>query len=78
MSTSADVPKIPATTPRTRFTGRIWSSRIDYLFILPGIIIFGAFIVWPMIASFYYSLLNWTGFGANSSFVGLANYRELM
>ena len=57
---------------------RIWKSRIDYLFLIPGMLVFGAFIFWPMIASFYYSTLDWTGFGAHSEFIGLANYAELL
>lgn len=57
---------------------RLWESRIDLLFLVPGLIIFGAFIGWPMIASAYYSLLDWTGFGASKEFVGFANYAELL
>ena len=77
MATSA---VISSRTIRTRpgIASRIWMSRIDYLFIIPGALIFGAFVVWPMFASTYYSLLNWTGFGETREFVGLANYRELL
>lgn len=57
---------------------RIWKARIQYLFLVPGMAVFGAFIFWPMIASFYYSTLDWTGFGENSNFVGLANYVALL
>ena len=57
---------------------RIWEARIDYLFLIPGGIIFSAFIIFPLVASFYYSTLNWSGFSALSEFVGLENYRELL
>lgn len=57
---------------------RIWDARIDYLFLVPGLLVFGAFIFWPLIASIYYSTLNWTGFGASSEQIGLANYLELL
>lgn len=64
---------------RTRpFWARVWSSRVDYLFLLPGMLVFGAFILYPIFASQYFSLLNWSGFDANQTFVGLANYAELL
>lgn len=57
---------------------RFQDSSIDYLFLVPGMLIFGAFILYPIFASQYFSLLNWSGFDANQSFVGLANYVELL
>ncbi|QQM32134.1 sugar ABC transporter permease [Martelella lutilitoris] len=63
---------------RRRLGARIWSSRIDYLFLVPGMLIFGAFILYPIFAAEYFSLLNWSGFDANAKFVGLANYVELL
>ncbi|MAU23048.1 MAG: sugar ABC transporter permease [Martelella sp.] len=61
-----------------RLGARIWSSRVDYLFLIPGMLIFGAFILYPIFAAEYFSLLNWSGFDANAKFVGLANYFELL
>ncbi|MGV8855885.1 MAG: carbohydrate ABC transporter permease [Devosia sp.] len=57
---------------------RLRNSRIEYLFLLPGMLLFGGFILYPMVASQYFSLLNWSGFDANQAFVGLANYAELL
>lgn len=57
---------------------RLWNSRLEYLFLVPGMLIFGAFILYPIVASQYFSLLNWSGFDANQTFVGLANYAELL
>ncbi|QQA42648.1 carbohydrate ABC transporter permease [Pelagovum pacificum] len=71
-------PGRPDTPPRKGLGQRIWAHRIDYLFLVPGLIVFGAFILWPMIASQYFSLLDWSGFDANRVFVGLDNYRELL
>lgn len=56
---------------------RLWEHRIDFLFLLPGLLIFGAFIVYPMVASQYFSFLDWSGFDANQVFVGFRNYVEL-
>lgn len=71
----------PQTLPiaRTRsLTSRLWQSRTEYLFLIPGMLIFGAFILYPIFASQYFSLLDWSGFDANQTFVGLANYAELL
>ncbi len=57
---------------------RLRQSRIEYLFLVPGMLIFGAFILWPLVASQYFSLLNWSGFGSAAAFIGLDNYRELL
>lgn len=57
---------------------RIWDARLDYLFLVPGLLVFGAFIAWPLVASFYYSTLQWSGFTNSGTFIGLANYVELL
>ncbi|WP_226781710.1 carbohydrate ABC transporter permease [Oceaniglobus trochenteri] len=57
---------------------RMRQTALVYLFLVPGMMVFGAFILWPLVASEWYSLLDWSGFDANPVFVGLANYRELL
>lgn len=42
------------------------------------LVLFGAFTIWPMVSSWYYSLFEWDGFGPLSNFVGLDNYREVV
>jgi ABC-type sugar transport system permease subunit len=51
-----------------------------FLFLLPFLLLFGAFTLWPLIASVVYSFFNWNGVDALSSqnFVGLGNYQELV
>lgn len=48
------------------------------LFLLPAFILFTAFVVYPMLQSFYYSLFNWKGFGPAEDFVGLGNYQRIL
>ncbi|GLQ56394.1 carbohydrate ABC transporter permease [Devosia nitrariae] len=67
-----------STATRPAFAARLWQSRIDYLFLVPGMLIFGMFILYPLFASQYFSLLRWSGFDANQTFIGLANYAELL
>ncbi|MDE3239013.1 MAG: sugar ABC transporter permease [Paracoccaceae bacterium] len=62
---------------RRRLGARLWAARMEYLFMLPGLILFGLLIGYPMVASDWFSLLDWSGFDAKSAFIGLGNYREL-
>ena len=57
---------------------QIWSARWCYLFLLPGLVLAGMFTFWPTVASWYYSLLNWSGFTSEKTFVGLANYQQII
>lgn len=56
---------------------RLWRDRWIYLFLTPTIAFFVLFTLWPMVASYWYSLLDWNGFSADRRFVGLDNYREV-
>ncbi len=47
-----------------------------YLYILPGLLIYGAFVLWPIIATLRYSFYDWDGFSA-PTFTGLDNYARL-
>lgn len=57
---------------------RLFNHRLEYLFLVPGMLIFGMFVLYPLVASQYFSLLRWSGFDASRVFVGLENYVELM
>lgn len=57
---------------------RIWNARWCYIFMLPALILAGMFTFYPIISSWQYSLLQWSGFSAQKSFIGLANYAELI
>jgi multiple sugar transport system permease protein/raffinose/stachyose/melibiose transport system permease protein len=39
--------------------------------------VYGAFVVWPLVSSFAYSITNWNGFARNFAVVGLDNFRAL-
>jgi multiple sugar transport system permease protein len=46
------------------------------LFVAPALIMFGIFVIWPVLESLWLSLHDWDGIGENR-FVGLDNYVEL-
>ncbi len=55
---------------------RIWAARWCYLFTIPNLILAIMFTLYPTVASWYYSFLDWSGFTSDQEWVGLANYRE--
>lgn len=64
----------------------VWNTRLNnppylrpyhaYLFILPGLVIYVLFVLWPILNTARYSLYDWTGF-SEPTFIGFDNYREL-
>jgi multiple sugar transport system permease protein len=59
-----------------------WYSRITtrwcYVFLIPALILTGMFTFYPMIMSWVYSTFSWSGFTEEMTFVGLANYAQLV
>jgi len=47
-------------------------------FLLPAIVLFLIFLVYPIVQSIYYSLFDWKGFGSAVDFVGLGNYIRIL
>lgn len=67
-----------ATRARDSLWQRIVAARWCYLFMIPSLILAAMFTFWPIIASWYFSLLDFSGFSSARPFVGLANYRALI
>jgi multiple sugar transport system permease protein len=61
-----------------RLGQRLWKDRWIYIFLLPTMILYSMYTIWPIGASWYYSLLDWNGFERSGRFIGLDNYRELI
>lgn len=43
-------------------------------FVAPAFLLFGTFVIWPLIEGVRYSFYNWSGTGPLTNFVGFANY----
>ncbi|WP_228845489.1 carbohydrate ABC transporter permease [Phototrophicus methaneseepsis] len=69
---------MPAQLAPSSIFSRLWNDRLIYLFLLPTIILFGLFTLYPMIASFLLSFQDWNGFSRDATYVGLANYQEVI
>ena len=63
-------------------TSRSWYKRNEiavtpWLFLIPALLMFALYVIYPIAQSFYISLLKWDGLG-EAEFVGLANYEKLL
>jgi multiple sugar transport system permease protein len=54
------------------------NARWCYLFLLPGLLLTAAFTFYPMIMSWVYSTMDWSGFTDDMTFIGLGNYLKLV
>lgn len=49
-----------------------------WLFVLPTTLFYAGFQLWPILSSFYYSTLDWSGISSDKTFVGLQNFIDLL
>ncbi len=51
--------------------------RYHYLMLLPGLILGGMFVFYPIVAACYYAMHDWSGFNSDKVFVGMGNFVKL-
>jgi ABC-type sugar transport system permease subunit len=49
-----------------------------WLFVLPALLLYLFFVIYPFLVSIYFSLTSWDGAQPVKEFVGLANYQQLL
>lgn len=54
------------------------SNRFITIFVLPAALLYLIFFLFPTIRTLYYSFFDWSGVGTEMTFIGPANYLELM
>ncbi len=52
-------------------------NHIYLLFLLPGLLLYGAFMVYPLLSALVYSLFSWDGL-VRGGFSGLANFKTVL
>ena len=75
------LPAIPNIFKLGRGTGsprRFQDNLTIFLFLLPGLVLFVVFVIYPIFQSVYYSMFNWKGFGPAVDFVGLDNFKNIL
>jgi ABC-type sugar transport system permease subunit len=55
----------------------IRKNRAGYLFILPALLLYLFFFIYPFISSIYLSMTDWNGVDPKKSFIGLKNYIDM-
>ncbi len=75
---SIQIDRSSANRRRTSIPKRLWADRWCYIFMLPALVLIVMFSFYPIVASWYYSLLDWSGIGGDRTFIGLDNYREIV
>ena len=65
---------------RRRAEGRhVWGDLLSSLpFLAPALILFGTFVLYPMLNAIQLSFFDWDGLSANRTFVGLENYVSVL
>src|SRR5215211_4516842 len=56
-----------------------WSRALTIsAFVLPTLIVYVLFVLFPIVQAMFYSLWDWKGLGPLQKFVGLDNYRRAL
>jgi raffinose/stachyose/melibiose transport system permease protein len=67
----------PPLRPRRRGIG--WAQRAEIVALSgPAILMFVAFVIFPVVMAAYYGFYRWKGFGVPTNFVGLDNYVTIL
>jgi len=64
--------------PAKKIQSILKGKKTAYLLLLPALIIFVIFFVYPNAHVFYLSLFRWTGISPQKFFIGFENYRRLL
>jgi ABC-type sugar transport system permease subunit len=63
----------------TRQASRHWNRyRAGYIFLLPSLVLYAIFMIYPFFQSIYLSFTDWNGATTTKNFIGLDNFRELV
>jgi len=75
------LPAIPDILKLKRVSGaprRFQDSLLIVLFLLPALILFLLFVIYPIFRSIYFSMFDWNGLGPAVDFVGLQNFKDIL
>ena len=69
----------PSPAPRPRRRRGSWRQRLEIGILTgPAILVFLAFVIFPVVMAAYYGFFKWKGFGPPTDFVGLDNYITIL
>lgn len=56
-------------------TGAMRAGTTGFLFVAPALVLYAAFVLWPLASSVYYSMTDWDGIG-QARWIGFANFER--
>ncbi|HVL24096.1 MAG TPA: sugar ABC transporter permease [Thermomicrobiales bacterium] len=69
---------VTSTRTRSQRLSKHWVTyRAGYIFVLPSLVLYAIFMIYPFLQSIYLSFTDWNGATAVKNWVGLDNYRQL-
>jgi raffinose/stachyose/melibiose transport system permease protein len=78
MQTASLQPEATSTASAPRSLRKAQDNLTIFLFLLPAVVLFLLFVVYPIFQSIYYSLFNWKGFGPATDYAGLDNFVNIL
>lgn len=73
--TPAGPPPRSGSAARRRFRDSGWGPRLELVVLIaPALLVFLAFVIFPVVLAAYYGFFSWSGYGPAVDFVGLRNY----
>lgn len=78
MQTIPAIPNILKSKRATSSARQPQDRLVIVLFLLPALVLFLLFVVYPIFRSAYYSLFDWNGLGPAVDMVGLENYKDIL
>jgi multiple sugar transport system permease protein/raffinose/stachyose/melibiose transport system permease protein len=69
----------PSAAPGRNSRGAKWTGRLEIaLLVGPALVVFLAFVIFPVVMAGYYGFFSWQGYGAPTDFIGLRNYVTIL
>jgi raffinose/stachyose/melibiose transport system permease protein len=78
MQSTPVIPEILKLKQVTKSPRRLQDKLIIGLFLLPALVLFLLFVIYPIYRSIYFSLFDWNGLGPVEDFVGLENFQAIL
>jgi multiple sugar transport system permease protein len=79
-----DPPVVTAAAPPSVRASRVRNPHLRrrdlwiWAFLMPTVVLYGLYTIYPIIASYWYSLVEWNGFESEQRFVGIGNYEAVL
>jgi len=69
----------PSPARRRRSRGLGWAGRLEVLILVgPAMVVFLAFVIFPVLMAAYYGFFSWGGYGPATEFIGIRNYVNIL